>query len=307
MLTDVEGIKVGHFTDLEGLTGCTVILPPDGTVASCEWRGGAPGDREWVLLQPEQRVDRIHGLVLSGGSAFGLAAADGVMLWLESQGIGWQVAGSVKVPIVPAAILFDLGIGDPRARPGAEEGRLACEVASSGPHGIGNVGAGTGCTAGKAYGREFALKSGIGTATARDGELVVSAMVAANPWGEVLHEDGSIMGGERLPKGATLQFPQPGQNTLIGAVATNAIIDKQQAYQMAKAGQDGVSTVVWPAHTRYDGDVIFGLGTRRVAAPIDLVLARASKVVAQAVRHAVSSATSAGGVPGLADIHSLRE
>ena len=301
MLTDVEGMKVGHYTDLEGMTGCTVIVPPEGTVASCEWRGGAPGDREWVLLQPEQRVDRIHGLVLAGGSAFGLAAADGVMGWLEEHGIGWDVGGFVKVPIVPAAILFDLGIGDPKARPGAEHGRMACEAASTGPHGTGSVGAGTGCTAGKAYGREYALKSGIGTASAREGDLVVSALVAANPWGEVLFEDGTIMGAERLPAGAALKFPQPGQNTLIGAVATNAVIDKHQAFQMAKAGQDGVSTVVSPAHTRYDGDVIFGLGTRRVAAPIDIVLALSSRVVAQAVRHAVSSATSAGGLPGLAD------
>ncbi|MGH2708597.1 MAG: P1 family peptidase, partial [Actinomycetota bacterium] len=168
MITDIEGIRVGHFTDPVGVTGCTVVLPPEGTVGSCEWRGGSPGDREWVLLQPGHRVDRVHAIVLAGGSAFGLAAADGVMSWLEDHDIGWDVRGLVKVPIVPAAILFDLGIGDPGARPGPAAGRFACEHARDGQLETGSVGAGTGCTAGKLFGVEWAVKSGLGSASLRD-------------------------------------------------------------------------------------------------------------------------------------------
>lgn len=302
MITDVEGIRVGHWTDPVAVTGCTVILPPESTVGSCEWnRGGGPGDREWVLLQPEQRVNRVHGLVLSGGSAFGLATADGVMAWLEERGVGWEVPEVARVPIVPAGILFDLGIGDSTVRPGAAEGRAACEAAVSENVATGSVGAGTGCTAGKLFGREHATKSGIGSASWRQGDLVVGALVAANPVGNVLDEKGDVLAGSRAPEGTLPVAFDLRENTVLSVVATNAILNKQEAYLVARAGHDGVSTVVRPAHTRYDGDVVFSLGTCRVEAPIDLVLAVAPQVIAEAIRQGARAATGAAGIPGLAD------
>lgn len=300
MITDVEGFKVGHWTDPEALTGCTVVLPPEGTVGSCEWRGGAPGDREWVLLQPEQRVDRVHAIVLAGGSAFGLAAADGVMSWLEERGVGWDVLGIAKVPIVPAAILFDLALGDPKVRPTAAHGRLACEAASDGRLECGNAGAGAGCSAGKLHGLEWASKSGIGSASVREGDLVVAALVAANPVGDILDERGEVLAGSRAPAGTPLAALLHGVNTVLGVVATNAALSKPEAHLIARAGQDGVATVVRPAHTRYDGDVVFSLGTGRVHAPVDLVCALASQVVAEAIRQGARAARGAGGLPGAA-------
>ncbi len=300
MLTDVPGIRVGHWTDPVGVTGCTVVLPPEGTVGSCEWRGGAPGDREWVLLQPENRVDRVHAIVLSGGSAFGLAVADGVMQWLEEHGIGWDVGGFVRVPIVPAAILFDLGIGEAKARPGPQEGRKACDEAASSFE-TGSVGAGTGCTAGKLFGVEHGVKAGIGTASLKEGNLVVSALVAANPVGDVLDEKGEILAGSRAPEGTPpLEFG-PRQNTVLGVVATNAKLSKSEAHLVARAGQDGVATVVRPAHTRYDGDVVFSLATGQVEAVVDVIAALAPRVVADAIRQGVRAARGAGEIPGLAD------
>jgi L-aminopeptidase/D-esterase-like protein len=301
MITDISGIKVGHWTDPVGITGCTVVLLPDGTVGSCEWRGGAPGDREWVLLQPENRVDRVHAIVLSGGSAFGLATADGVMRWLDEHGIGWDVGGFVKVPIVPAAILFDLGIGDPKVRPGAEEGRAACEDAVTGAIETGSVGAGAGCTAGKLFGIEHGIKSGIGSAAVREGDLIVAALVAANPVGDVLDEKGNVLAGSRAPEGTPpLEFG-PRQNTVLGIVATNARLSKQDAFLLARAGQDGIANVVRPAHTRYDGDVVFGLATGEVEAVVDVVAALAPGVVAEAIRQGVRASKGAGDLPGLAD------
>lgn len=303
MLTDVEGIMVGHWTDPDAVTGCTVILLPEGTVGSCEWsRGGGPGDREWVLLQPEQRVDRVHAIVLSGGSAFGLATADGVMAWLEERGVGWEIPGIVRVPIVPAAILFDLGFGNSKIRPGAPQGRAACDAATAGEFETGNAGAGMGCTAGKLHGLNYAMKSGIGSASWRYGDLVVAALVAANPVGDVLDEKGEVLAGSRAPEGTPPARFDLRQNTVLSVVATNAILTKQQAYLVARAGHDGVSTVVRPAHTRYDGDVVFSLGTCRVEAPVDAVMMAAPGVVAEAIRQGVRAAKTAAGVPGLAGV-----
>lgn len=302
MITDVNGIRVGHWTHPGGRTGCTVVLLPEGTVGSCEWRGGAPGDREWVLLQPEQRIDRVHAVVLSGGSAFGLAVADGVMRWCEEQGIGWDVGGFVKVPIVPAAILFDLrpeiSVND---RPDAKAGRTACEAASEGALEVGSVGAGAGCTAGKFYGIEWAIKSGIGSASVIQDSLVVAALVAANPVGDVLDESGGILAGSRAPAGTMPARLSERENTVLGVVATNAVLTKHEAHLFSKAGQDGISTVVRPAHTRYDGDVVFGLSTRQIEAPVDQVITLAPQVIAGAIRNAVTSAKGAPDFPGLAD------
>ena len=301
VITDVDGIRVGHWTDPVGITGCTVVLLPEGTVGSCEWRGGAPGDREWVVLQPEQRVDRVHAVVLAGGSAFGLAAADGVMGWLEERGIGWDVAGLVKVPIVPAAILFDLPLGDIHARPGAAQGRSACDAAAAGVFETGSVGAGTGCTAGKLRGVEWAVKSGIGSASVGEGDLVVGALAAVNPVGDVLDERGDILAGSRAPEGTPPVALSPVENTLLGVVATNGRLTKAEAHLVARAGQDGIARVIAPAHTRYDGDVVFSLGTCQVAAPVDQICILASEAIVRAVRQAVRSAKGLGGFPGLAD------
>lgn len=304
MITDVEGIRVGHWTHPEGITGCTVLLLPEGTSGSCEWRGGAPGSREWVVLQPENRVDRVHAIVLSGSSAFGLAVADGVMSWLEERRIGWEVGGRfdppLRVPIVPTAILLDAGAAHPEARPTAESGRLACESATDGEFECGSVGAGTGCTCAKIYGVEQGMKSGIGTASVSRGDLVVAALVAANPVGEVLDENGGILAGSRTSDRSTV-FQLTGGNTMLGVVATNGRLSKQDLFHVARAGQDGIATVVRPAHTRYDGDVVFSLGTRAVDAELDLVLALVPQVIAAAVRHGVRSAKGAAGFPGLAD------
>lgn len=301
MITDVEGVRVGHWTDLDGITGCTVVLPPEGTVGSCEWRGGAPGDREWVILQPGQRVDRVHAVVLSGGSAFGLAAADGVMGWLEERGVGWDVAGLVRVPIVPAAILFDLGLGSAHTRPGAREGRLACEAATTGAFETGSVGAGTGCTVGKLHGVQWATKAGIGSASVGDGSLVVGALVAVNAVGDVLDERGGILAGSRAPEGAPVVPLALRAQTVLGVVATNADLSKAEAHLVARAGQDAIARVVTPAHTRYDGDVVFSLGTRQVAAAVDRICMLASEAIITAIRQAVRSARGLGGLPGLAD------
>jgi L-aminopeptidase/D-esterase-like protein len=301
MITDVEGIKVGHHTDEAGITGCTVILPPEGTVGSCEWRGGAPGDREWIVLQPEQRVDRVHGILLSGGSAFGLGAADGVMGWLEDRGIGWDVMGLAKIPIVPAAILFDLRLGDPKARPGPQHAHQACDRAAGGELETGSVGAGTGCSAGKLFGFEWAMKSGLGSASIKRGDLVVGALAAANPVGDILDERGEILAGSRAPAG-TPEFALPERtNTVLGVVATNAALTKQEAHWVARSGQDGIATVVRPAHTRYDGDVVFSLCTGEVQAPVDAVCALAAAAIAAAVRQGARSAKGLGGLPGLGD------
>ena len=300
MITDVPGVKVGHWTHDEALTGCTVIIPPEGTVGSAEVRGGAPGTREIAALQPEQRVDRVHGLVLSGGSAFGLATADGVVGWLEENGIGWDVAGMFRVPIVPAAILFDLGMGQGK-RPGAVEGRQACEAASEEPFQRGSVGAGAGCTCGKLYGLEWGMKSGIGTASVKDGDLIVSAIVAANPVGDILGEDGTVIAGSRAPEGTPRMRARPGENTVIGAVVTNATLSKTTALWMARGGQDGIAASVKPPHTRYDGDVVFGLATGGIQGDPDLVISMASEAMAAAVRDAARSSAGTKDFPGVAD------
>lgn len=298
-ITDVEGVRVGHWTDQTGLTGCTVILVPEPTVASCEWRGGAPGDREWVLLLPEQRVDQVHAFVLAGGSAFGLSVADGVMYWLEERGIGWDVRGFVRVPIVPAAILFDLGFGDPRARPGPEQGRAACDAATTGPVELGSVGAGTGCSAGKAFGLEWAVKSGLGSASVTMGDVVLGALVAANPVGDVIDTNGEVLAGSRAPEGTKPMDFSLRESTVLGVLMTNARLTKAECRILAMAGQDGIATAIRPAHTRFDGDVVFGAATGTVEGSIDVLASLAPGVFAEAIRKAVRSAEGIPGLPGI--------
>ncbi len=304
-LTAVPGIRVGHASDLDAATGCTVILCPPGTIGGVDQRGGAPGTRETDLLRPMHLVEHVNAIVLAGGSAYGLAAADGVMRWLEGQGIGYPVGGLV-VPIVPAAILMDLTIGDGTRRPDAAMGQTACDAANDAPVTQGSVGAGAGCTIGGLLGPSLATKGGIGSAAVDLGEgLVVAALVAVNALGDVLDERGSILGGVRSPDGGyadalqvmrVLPRPETPSNTVIGVVATNARLDKTQVNKVAAMAQDGLARAVRPAHTMYDGDTIFSLATGTHPADVNLIGAYVAEVFAEAIRSGVRYAQTLAGV-----------
>ena len=309
-LTAVPGIRVGHATDPVGLTGCTVVLCEAGAVGGVDQRGGAPGTRETDLLRPMHLVQKVHGVMLAGGSAFGLAAADGVMRYLAERGVGVK-AGPARVPIVPAAILFDLAVGSADARPDAEMGYAACLAASDEAAPQGNVGAGTGCSAGKLLGARHATKTGIGSAAIElGGGLVVAALMAVNPFGDVVDEAGRIIAGTRplrgegyadtlaLLRGMTGRLAlRIAGATVIGVVATNARLDKEQVNKVAQMAQDGLARTIRPAHTLFDGDTIFALATGRVRASVTLVGAYAAEAVARAIVQAVCSAGAAGGLP----------
>jgi L-aminopeptidase/D-esterase-like protein len=307
VITAVRGIRVGHSTDRPGLTGCTVVLCPPGTVGSGEVRGGAPATRETDLLRPGMLVNEVHGVLLAGGSAFGLGAAAGVMRYLEERGIGFA-AGVAVVPIVPAAALFDLGIGDPKARPGPSEGYAASDAATEQVE-EGTVGAGTGATVAKIRGPERQLKGGIGSASAIEGSLVVGALFAVNAVGEILAEDGGVLAGVR--PGArgddeeaepTTPWPDgPWTNTIIGVVATNARLSKERAHLLGGSAHAAVSGVVRPAHTIWDGDTVFTLATGQVDAPQDLLEQMANQTVAESIRRGVLRATGVPGAPSVGE------
>jgi L-aminopeptidase/D-esterase-like protein len=318
-LTAIGGIKVGHHTLSERPTGCTVILTEAGAVASVEVRGGAPGTRETALLEPVKTVETVHAIVLSGGSAFGLATADGVVRFLEERSIGYRFAGAV-VPIVPAAILFDLAIGDGAIRPTAECGYLAATNATDGAVQEGSVGAGAGATVGKAAG-SGAMKGGIGTAAiALPGGLVVAALAAVNASGDIIDPaTGRVIAGARGPDGALLdvrtllrrgELAQPPRrdpgigNTTIGVVATNAVLTKLEAYKVAQMADDGLARAIAPAHGPSDGDAIFAVatGTRAGAADLGLIGALAAEVMADAIVRGAMQATGIPGYPAARDL-----
>lgn len=313
-LTDILGIRVGHMTDRDAVTGCTVILCPPGTIGGVDQRGGAPGTRETDLLRPMHLVEHVHAILLAGGSAYGLAAADGVMHYLEERNIGYPAMPGIIVPIVPAAILFDLAIGRSDVRPDAEMGYEACEVATEQLVEQGSVGAGTGCRIGTLMGNEYATKGGIGSACIDLGNgLKIAALVAVNPIGDVLDEQGNILAGVRQQPesdnfiGALnlyrtrVEATQPiaRGNTIIGVIATNAVLTKEQANHLAQMAQDGIAQTIRPAHTLFDGDTLFGLATGTVRVDVNVVFAFAAEVVAQAIRNAVRTATSLGGVKAI--------
>lgn len=316
-LTDVAGLKVGHFTDPRRPTGCTVVLCEGGAVCGVDVRGGAPGTRETDLLKSENTVDHVHAVLLTGGSAFGLDAATGVMQWLEAQGLGLKV-GPALVPIVPSAVLFDLWVGDHRIRPDAAAGRAACEAAHAGAVAEGNVGAGTGAAVGKLFGIARAMKGGIGTASARLGGVTVAALVAVNAVGDVLGEDGQVLAGARTADGLKLahttqalmrgEGPQrlmPGASTTIGVVATDATLTKAQANKLASLAHHGLSRAIDPV-TTHDGDTLFALATGR-AGPVDELSglgAVAAELTARAIRRAVLAAEGlpAFGLPAVRDL-----
>jgi L-aminopeptidase/D-esterase-like protein len=320
-LTSIAGIKVGHHTLAGRPTGCTVILAEAGAVAGVDVRGAAPGTRETDLLNPLNLVEKVHAIVLAGGSAFGLDAASGVMRYLEERQIGFPTAYGV-VPIVPAAILFDLGVGDPKVRPGADCGYAAASSATSGPVEEGNVGAGAGATVGKILGMERAMKGGIGTAALTlPGGLTVAALVAVNAFGDVIDPaTGRIVAGARtadglgladarlvLRTGAPQQKPL-GENSTIGVVATNAPLTKAQAAKVAQMAHDGLARSIAPVHTLADGDTLFALstGTLATGADVSAIGALAADAVADAVLKAVRAAKGLPGLPAIRDLQPSR-
>lgn len=313
-LTDVTGIEVGHYTDLNNATGCTVILAKEGAVGGVDVRGSSPGTRETDLLRSENSVDTIQGIVLSGGSAYGLSAADGVMKYLEARDIGHRV-GDIIVPIVPAAILFDLGLVTSEVRPGSDEGYYAASIARTGSVEQGSVGAGTGAIVGKALGRDNGMKGGIGTASLDLGdEVIVSSLVAVNAIGSIVDPDtGEMLAGPRSENGdifnsfelyadqkyGTMNHPsEPLANTTIGVVATSAKITKSQANKLASVAHDGIALAVRPAHMLHDGDTMFTLSTGTVDAPDDFlrICAVVPVVVAEAIKNAIKFAKGLGGI-----------
>lgn len=325
-ITDVAGIKVGHFTDSRRPTGCTVILCEEGAVGGIDVRGAAPGTRETDLLDPINTVQQVHAIVLSGGSAFGLDTATGVMRYLEERGIGFDVRVA-RVPIVPAAILFDLGIGDAKIRPDAEAGYKAAKDATSTAPAEGNVGAGAGATVGKLFGMNRAMKGGLGTASiklpgGKDGKssLTVGAIVAVNAVGDVIDPStGKVIAGARTKDGKALMGamsailrgePLPpslgGTATTIGVVATDVKLDKVQATKVAQMAHDGLARTINPIHTASDGDTVFALATGKSsrAANVTLIGALAAEALAQAVLRAVRAAKGISGLPGAAELKS---
>lgn len=313
-LTSVAGVKVGHFTEGRRPTGCSVVLVEDGAVCGVDVRGGAPGTRETDLLRPENSVERVHAVVLSGGSAFGLDAASGVVRFLEERRVGLPV-GQARVPIVPAAILFDLGLGDWTVRPDAGSGYAAAKAASSAAVPEGNVGAGAGATVGKLRGLERAMKAGLGTASlVLPGGAVVGALVAVNAFGDIVDPaNGRIVAGLRRVDGRGIEGTLEallggavadgrGENTVIGVVATTAGLGKPQAQKVAQMAHDGLARCVRPSHTPWDGDTLFALSTGDLPADTLLVGAAAAEVVARAVLRAALSARGLPGLPAASDL-----
>ena len=320
-ITDVAGLRVGHFTDARRPTGCTVVLADGGAVCGVDVRGAAPGTRETDLLDPVNTIERVHAVVLAGGSAFGLDAASGVVGWLEARGIGHPV-GPARVPIVPAAILFDLWVGDPGIRPDAAAGRAACEAASDAPPAQGSVGAGAGATVGKLWGIGRAMKGGIGTASVRVGGATVGALVAVNAIGDVIDpSSGRPLAGARSADGDRLigttasllggDLPavlQPGAATTIGVVATDVALTKAECRKLAQGAHDGLARTIDPVHTAFDGDTLFALATGRSPARVHPVAlgAAAAAATALAVLRAVRTARGLAG-DGLPRVPSVEE
>lgn len=312
-LTDIAGIKVGHASDFEALTGCTVVLCEKGAVAGCDIRGGATGTEEIDVMSPGHITTHVHAVVLAGGSAFGLEAASGVRRFLEQKGIGFQT-GAAVVPIVPCAILYDLGIGKANVRPTREMGEAAAAAATDGPVQEGCIGAGTGATVGKALGMKHAMKGGIGSCTVElPGGVLVSALVAVNAAGDVLDpRTGSILAGARKEAGGRA-FANSAElmkrrgasgglrrNTTLAVVATNARLDKVQAQRVAQLSHHGFVRAISPVHTSMDGDLAIALSCGDLAASPDAVSVAAGEAVGEAIARAVRKARTLGGVPGLA-------
>lgn len=317
-ITDVEGIAVGHYTDRVRGTGCTVVLCEGGAVGGVDVRGGAPGTRETDVLRPTNLVSQAHAVLLTGGSAFGLDAASGVVRYLAERGIGYP-AGRIRVPIVPAAVLFDLGIGLRGAHPRADDGYAACLTASSDAVKVGSVGVGVGATVAKALGRERAVMGGVGAASVDlGGGSVVGALMAVNALGGIYDpENGALIAGPRNDEGGMADpmrdltsnprvraMESVGENTTIGVVATNAALTKEQANRLASIAHDGLALSVRPAHTMLDGDAIFALATGTLGRTEDMLRlgAAAALCVSRAIMQAVRCAVGRDDIPSVSDM-----
>jgi L-aminopeptidase/D-esterase-like protein len=322
-LTDVEGLKVGHWSDSRRPTGCTAIIAENGAVAGVDVRGGAPGTRETDLLNPINTVQQIYAVMLSGGSAFGLDTASGAMRYLDEHDIGFKM-GPLNVPIVPAAVIFDLAVGQGKIRPDADSGYKACAAATSSPVQEGNVGVGTGATVGKFLGMPFAMKSGVGSASIKVGDtgVVVAAMVVVNAAGDIWdRHTGKVIAGARNPSAAdglahtmdmllagkfVLVPPAvgAGSNTTLGVVATNATLTKDEATKMAQMAQDGYARAINPVHSPFDGDTVFALatGTFKQKVSVGAIGALAAVAVSRAVIRAITQAKGIPNLPAWADI-----
>jgi L-aminopeptidase/D-esterase-like protein len=287
MLNSIEGVRVGHWTDSDAQTGCTVVLLPEGNVTSGEVRGGAPATRDFELLHPDRMLTQVDAVMLTGGSAFGLAAADGVSQWCEAQGRGFTTAAG-PVPIVVAMALFDLGTGDPTVRPGAEQGQAAANAAHDGEIELGRVGAGTGATIDKWRGADVARPGGLGGAVATSDGLSVAALVAVNAAGGI--NDGSVQASiaDGTFEPPDLDDAARFTNTTVGVVATNAILTKGQCHLVAQSAHDGLARALFPAHTQGDGDAMVAAATGAVEAQPWLVRVLAAAAVEEAIRSACS-------------------
>ena len=306
-ITDIPNIRVGHDTNLEAGTGCTVIICDTPAVGGIDVRGGAPATRETDLLRPLNMVEGVHAILLTGGSAFGLDAASGVMRYLAERNIGFDV-GVAKVPIVPAAAIFDLGFGSASVRPDADAGYRACEQATSDPVAQGNIGAGTGATVGKLLGPGFMMKGGLGSASMRmDDGTLVGAIVAVNALGDIIDpQTQQVIAGTRSPMGGFIAS-NPFGNTTIAVVATSASLSKDSANKVAQMAHDGLAQAIRPAHTMFDGDTVFALalgtasqvGTTQATAAlqVSIIGAAAATTLARAIIRAVRNATELHGVP----------
>ena len=302
-----DGFRIGHWSDLRALTGCTVILCPAHTVGGCDVRGSSPGSRELALLASDKTMQEVHAVLLTGGSAFGLGAADGVMSYLEEKGVGYKTPWG-RVPIVPAAVIFDLNVGDGSVRPTAEAGYRACQYASGDGGGQGSLGAGTGATVGKWAGFETRMKGGLGIASLEERGLLVCAVAVVNAVGDVVDSSGKTIAGARTRDGRWLADDNPLRlpdrsrmaqlsNTTLVAIMTNAKLSKVEVNRLAQRGHDGMARAIRPAHTSYDGDVTFGLAMGAVEAGFDIVAELGAEVTAEAIRNGVRPAQHAADAP----------
>lgn len=300
-ITDVDGIIVGHSQDYKAMTGCTVIICQEGATGGVDVRGSAPGTRETDLFKADKTVDKVHGIVLAGGSAFGLDAAGGVMDYLEKKNIGFDV-GVTKVPIVGSAVIFDLMIGDHKVRPDFKMGYEASKTASKDENRQGNIGCGTGATVGKILGPDYAMKSGLGSASIKVGDLVVSAIVAVNSFGDIYdhrnnvqiagvydYKEKELLNTVEIMKENKSPLNFTGRNTTIGLIATNAIINKAEGNKIAQMGHNGFAKSINPIHTTNDGDTIFTMGTNKVKADVNLIGVLGQEVVSRAITNAIEA------------------
>lgn len=304
--------KIGHYTDTDNITGCSVILCPPETVASCYISGSSPGSREIALLSPERKIEAIQAILLSGGSAFGLNAAAGVMTFLEEKGFGYKTGFGV-IPIVPAAVIYDLNIGNAAIRPVAENAYQACSAATNDFTKQGCLGVGTGATIGKWAGIANAMKGGLGTATVSLGKITVTAVTVVNSVGDVVDEKGEIIAGAVDKNGQFIartdltrrwQLPQVGfsQNTVLAVIITNAKLSKQETHSVSKRAQNGLARAIIPASTSYDGDIIFTLAGGEVSGEVELICEMGTEALRRSIVSAAKNASALGGHPAYSDL-----